>query len=313
MRPSLAALLLSACSLSDKMIRFGTAGEGGNYYLFGEAFAELLYEQDDKMEIEVKETAGSAANLRLLSGGFIQMGIAQADVLQDSYYGTETSEEEELIRGYGAIAGLYTEACHVVTREDAGISSIRDLQGKKICIGEAESGTVKNAQQILLAYGLNEKITEEVNMNYDEAAKAMLSGEIDALFCTSGIQTDFIEELAGETSLKFLPVEEVERGAILQTYDYYIPCTIPAGTYTGQEEDIETVGVRSVLLASDRISKKTVREITECLFTHADELEEEFSVKLPVKPEDAAKGIPVPLHAGAADYYESQGISTEAE
>ena len=197
------------------------------------------------------------------------------------------------------------------TKKDAGIDSVRDLRGKKICIGEKESGTEQNAAQILLAYGLNEKLTEEVNMNYAEAVQALKSGEIDAFFCTSGVRTAIIEELFGELPVKFLPVENDEREAILDTYDYYIPCTIPAETYTGQEEAIETVGVRSILLASDKISKEIGGEITECLYSHAEELEEEFSVEMPVAPEDAAKGIPVPLHPGAAAYYESQGISTE--
>ena len=35
--------------------------------------------------MEVKTTAGSAANLRLLSDGYIQMAVAQTDLTNDAY------------------------------------------------------------------------------------------------------------------------------------------------------------------------------------------------------------------------------------
>ena len=57
---------LAACGSSDKL-RFGTAGEGGNYNSLGHALADTLSGDPYKMKIEVKTTAGSAANIRLLS------------------------------------------------------------------------------------------------------------------------------------------------------------------------------------------------------------------------------------------------------
>ena len=57
-------LLLAACS--DKTIRLGVAGIGGVYQVFGEDYA-ALQAQNGGRKLEVRETAGSAASLRLLS------------------------------------------------------------------------------------------------------------------------------------------------------------------------------------------------------------------------------------------------------
>lgn len=79
--------------------------------------------------------AGSAANLRLLTGEYLQLAIAQADLAQDACNQTGIFAEEEDICGFGAVAALYTEACQVIVRADSDIQSIEDLQGKTVSIG----------------------------------------------------------------------------------------------------------------------------------------------------------------------------------
>ena len=151
----LAAALLSGCSSVEtvKRLRFGVAGEGGIYREFGERFAALENETDNG-QVELKATAGSAANLRLLTGEYLQLAIAQADLVQDAYDQTGIFADEEESRGFGAVAALYTETCQVVVRVDSDIQSIEDLHGRTVSIGAEESGSEQNARQILSAYGL---------------------------------------------------------------------------------------------------------------------------------------------------------------
>ena len=76
-----------------------------------------------------------------------------------------------------------------MVRADSEISTVEELEGHRVSVGEEESGTKQNALQILAAYGLNEKLVEEVSLNYTEAAKELENGSIDAFFCTAGAQT----------------------------------------------------------------------------------------------------------------------------
>lgn len=302
-------LLLAGCGSTGGAIRFGTAGVGGNYNTFGQTFAGLLSDQEDPMQIEVKVTAGSAANLRLMSEDYIQLAISQTDVISAAWNGTDAFSKKALT-GYGAVAGLYTEVCQFVTRKDSGIKSIRDLKGKKVSVGEAESGSEVNAVQILLAYGLNEKLVEEVNLNYTDAAKALQAGEIDAFFCTAGVRTTVVEELAKQVDIRLLPVSGDERKALIDTYDFYTTYTVPAGTYSGMNKDVKTVGVKAVLLASNKLSEGDVKKITAALFKNADQLQLAVPVDFTLTEESAVQDIPIPFHAGAAAYYEEAGVST---
>ena len=132
-------LLLGGCGMTSNKIRFGTAALGGMYHSFGSAFTQLVSTEDIDCQMEMKTTAGSAANLRLLSDGYIELGIAQMDLTADAYKGTGIFEGKEY-QGFKAIAGLYTEACQIVVRADSSIYSLDDLQGKHISIGASESG-----------------------------------------------------------------------------------------------------------------------------------------------------------------------------
>ena len=74
----LTLLILSGCRASGNTIRFGAADIGGMYYSFANTFTELANEEYENYEFEVRATAGSSANLRLLSDNYIELGIAQA-------------------------------------------------------------------------------------------------------------------------------------------------------------------------------------------------------------------------------------------
>ena len=87
---------LTGCKMNSGKIRFGSAGIGGTYQIFGDTFANLISSKSKKYNIEVKTTAGSAANLRLLSKDYIQMAVAQMDLINDAYNRTGIFENDKI-------------------------------------------------------------------------------------------------------------------------------------------------------------------------------------------------------------------------
>lgn len=303
--------MLTGCSVNTRKIKFGAAGLGGTYRVFGDTFANLVTSKNKKYKMEVKTTAGSAANLRLLSDGYIQMAVAQTDLTNDAYERTGIFENEKKNGGYSAVAALYTEACQIVVKADSAINTVEDLQDKRVSVGEEESGTEQNAKQILAAYGLNDSIVDEVNLDYSNAAEELKEGKIDAFFCTAGAQTTAIGELAKKCNIRLLNIDEKGAEKLKKTYKFYIDCTIPKETYNGQTEDVQTVGVKAVLLASDKLSANTVKDITKILFKNKQELQYALPVDISLDEKSAVEGITIPFHKGAAAYYEECGIDVE--
>lgn len=81
-------------------------GIGGMYDSFANAYVSLANKEDFSYKLETRNTAGSAANVRLLSGKYIELGIAQADLVEEAYHGTGEFRDKAY-QGYKAVAALY--------------------------------------------------------------------------------------------------------------------------------------------------------------------------------------------------------------
>lgn len=157
---ALMTVLLCSCSSGGETIRFGAAGTGGIYNEAANSIKSIA-DADGTLKIETKTTAGSAANVRLLSQNYLDAAIVQSDIAHDAFNGENNFEKSGSLEGYSAVVGMFTEACHIVVRKDSDINSVDDLLGKTVSIGEEESGSELNAKQILSAYGLNSKMVKE--------------------------------------------------------------------------------------------------------------------------------------------------------
>ena len=93
---------------------------------------------------------------------------------------------------------------------------------------------------------------------------------------------------------------------MMKLYKGYTRCTIPANTYAGQTEEVQTIGVKAVLVASTDLKDDEVTYLTEFIFNNADKLPHNTSDKLTV--DYAVQDIPASFHAGAAKFYDSQGV-----
>ena len=305
----LAALLLAGCTSAGtaRRMRMGVAGEGGVYHAFGEGFAALENDSGNGA-VELKNTAGSAANLRLLMGDYLQLAVAQADLVQDAYEQSGIFQDEEMENKFCAVAALYTEACQVIVRADSDIQSVEELQGKTVSIGAEESGSEQNAWQILSAYGLNEKLVETINLNYEDAAAQLKAGRIDAMFITAGAPSAVVTALAEDCGIRLLCVDGAAAKRLQDSCSSYSVCTIPAGTYPGQEEEVQTVGVKAVLLASAALPEKQVEQLTKLLFDGRENLSTQLGIRLDTEAE-ATEGVGIPFHKGAAAYYKTADIT----
>ena len=301
---------LAGCSGTSDEIRIGTGGTGGIYYAYGAALAPAI-EETTGWKTTVKETTGSEANLELLAGGLADLAIVQSDTLQFAAVG-EGSFEGRILSGYSAVGTLYTEACQIVVTRESGITSIRDLAGKRVSVGAENSGVTRNAEQILQANGLTLDKLKVSRLSFADSAAAMERGDLDAFFCTAGAPTNAVAELAEKTDIRLISPDQRTIDQLMGLYNCYAMCTIPAGTYKGQDEDVTTLGVQAVLVASDKLDAAIVKQITDTLFQSNDRLQDAVAVDAALTPELAVQGVPIPFHFGAASFYEGKGIAVEA-
>ena len=291
----LACVLLAGCFQKTHVIRLGSAPQGGLYYEFGNAFAAFL--RQDNLVLDVRITSGSRENLNLLKEGRIQSGIAQSDII---YQDSDNNRKDPV---YSAVASLYAEAVHIVVRKDSDIHSMSDLRGKIAAVGEETSGTLSNAMDILHACGLSEGNMTFMYNNYDLASQDLLDHRIDAFFMTSGLRNNIINDLSKSSEIRLIPLEEDIIAKLIQDCPAYRRIVIEKDTYPGMEEDIETIGVTSVLLVRNDLDEESVYQLTDRLIRSADSLSRRLKITISPEADSLLSSIFLPLHPGAASSF----------
>ena len=250
-------------------------------------------------------TGASSANILEVADGNAQMSILQSDVLSYAHSGTDLFTEAETSSQW--VAGLYNETVQITAK--GGITSVDQLKGKAVCVGDQGSGTEFNAYQVLEAYGMTADDIKVVHANFGEASEMLKNGQIDAAFTVAGAPTTAITELATsgmDFSLVSLDQEHVD--ALHEKYPFLVQENLPAGTYEGVDTETICVAVEAALVASTDMSEDAVYELTKTMFENLEELGTSHAKFQLVSAEKAAENGSVPMHPGAEKYYKEIGL-----
>ena len=303
-------LIATGCSkeVENNNIHLATGGTGGTYFAYGNALKDVA-KQDSNIDMSIQMSAGSAANIRLIENNIVDMAIVQNDTLTDAF-GGKGEFEGNPIKKTKAVAGLYTENYQIVVNKKLQLNSVEDLKGLRVSVGEEGSGVLKNAKNILKAYGLTVNDIDVRYLSFDDAANALKNGELDAFFVTAATPTKAITELAdANVPIDILSLDDRAVRFLENSYDGYSVTTIKSGTYKGINKDITTVGVMAVLVANENVSANHIDAILNLLKVHHDSFNKISGDTLNIFDESALNSIDAPFHKAAAKWYSGNGIT----
>ncbi len=282
--------------------KLASGGTSGTYYAVANAMAPIIGEAAN-MTIRVDSTGASKANIQLVDNGEVDFAIVQNDVMDYAYSGTDLFATEGAITSFATVGALYAEVCQIVATPD--IESVADLAGKTVSIGDSGSGVEFNALQILEAYGLTKDDITVVNADFGNSAEQFKGGAIDAFFCTAGAPTTNIVDLsASAKDFHILSVDDEHAAALKEAYPFYSVYSIPAGTYEGIDEDVQTVAVKATIICKADLAEEDVYNFTKALFEKQEELIVAHAKFGELNLEYATDVGSVPFHAGAQKYFD---------
>lgn len=320
-----AALATGGAAHAQEMqfFRIGTGGTAGTYYPIGGLIANAISNPPGSRPCDeggscgvpgLVATAlasnGSVANVNAIAGGTIESGFSQSDVATWAQTGTGIWEDREAVENLRAIANLYPETIHLVAAADSGITSVADLEGKTVSLDEPGSGTLVDARIILEAYGLSEESVDAQYLKPDQAAERMRDGAMDAFFFVGGFPAGAIAELASQDDITLVPISGEEAAAITGEYTFFAENTVPAGTYEGVDEDVQTLSVGAQWITSADQPEELIYEVTKALWNENTRklLDSGHAKGREITAETALDGIGIPLHAGAERFYREAGL-----
>lgn len=313
----LSASILAACGDSDKdggeskgsadgldtrIVTIATGGSSGPYNIIGTTLANE-YSNEFGVNSKPQSTGASVENINLIKEGKVEMAFVMSDVLTEAAEGIGNFPEK--VEEVQQIAALYPNYVQIVTTADSGIKTIEDLKGKRVAVGDQNSGVEVNARNLLNGFGITYDDLKVDYLGYAEAADGLKSGSVDAAFLTSGLPNSSVMELAASIDLALVAVDPMKIEEIAKDQPYFVAMDIPADTY-GNTEAIPTAAIMNALVVSSELSEDDVYKLTKKFFESLDTLGNSHQAATEITLEDAQKGMVAPVHPGAQKYYDEQ-------
>lgn len=290
---------------------FGTGGTAGTYYSYGGVVAQYITNYADT-KVTAVSTGGSKVNIQSIQDGDFQLGFTQSDVMAYAWNGEKSFAKDGPTHDFRVLGGLYAETVQIVTM-DPNLKSVYDLKGKSVSIGEAGSGVYFNAIDVLTAAGMTLDDIKPQYQSFEGSKEALKDKHIQAAFIVAGAPTSAITELATTNGAYLINVDGELREKILRDCPYYAPLKIPAGTYNGQIEDVDTITVKATVIVSSYLDDDIVYKMTSAIFDHAEDISKENAKGRELTVENATAGMAAPFHPGAARYYAEHGINVRTQ
>lgn len=284
----------------------GTGGVGGTYYPLGGALASVWTKYLDNVTVSAQSTGASVENTQLLENGEVELALTQNDLaeyaVKGEYMFTKKYEKMQLI------GRLYSEPIQVFVRNDSGIKSIADMAGKRISVSYPGSGANANAEQLLGVFGITVNDIQAEYPSNSDTADRMKDGLLDGMLTTTGAPNATFQEMCMSADCTLLSLSDEDCDKIIAQYPFFAKYTIPAGSYEGQTEDVQTLCVQSVLAVSTDLSEDLVYDLTKTLWENQTELSGMLSALSDLSVDNALDGITIDYHPGAVKYYKEIGM-----
>jgi len=290
-------------------LNFPTASTTGTIYPLGSAMANLWAEEIDGVRVNVQASNGGVDNLNLLKDGEAHISFATTGIIWEAYNG-ERSFTDRKYEDIRIVAGLYYNPNQFVVNKDADIESVGDLKGKRFAPGSVGSTPEVESSIILPEYDINypDDIKENF-VGFTEAIDLMRNNQIDGALIQAGLPTAAVTEMTSTANGKLIGIEPEIRESLMEQYPWYAETTIPSGTYENQDEDIDTLAIKMVLMADASVDDEIIYQLTKVFWENLESLEDTHAIVEQMDVNEATTELAdVPIHEGAIRYYEEIGL-----
>ena len=305
----LGAAIASSAGLAQQaqFVNVLTGGQSGVYYPLGVSLSQIFVKAIPNVRSTAQVTKASAENLNLLQAGRGELALSLGDSVSDAWQGKEEAGFKTKLDKLRGLSATYNNYIQIIASADSGIKTLADLKGKRVSVGAAKSGTELNARAILKAAGLSYSDLSKVEyLPFGESVELMKNRQLDATLQSAGLGVASIRDLA--TSVKIVVVS-VPADVVAKVGDAaYQSVMIPANTYTGQTTDVPTAAIPNFLVTHSGVSDELAYQMTKAMYGNLDTLYAAHNAAKSIKRENAIKGMPIPLHPGAARYYKEVGL-----
>jgi TRAP transporter TAXI family solute receptor len=284
----------------------GTASQGGVYFVYGNGLAGFIGEELG-LNASGEVTGGPVQNVTLVQMGDHDIGLVTMGPAYEAWTG-----QSELAPGLPhtdirALFPMYETPFQGVALRSSGITSVSDFEGRRVGVGPAGGTPGTYWPRFFNTLGLNVNVS---NAGAADTASQLKDGLVDAFVFAAGLPISAFSQLAAESDVVMFGFTEDELAKILEAHPEVSSFTIPAGTYTVQDEDQLSVAMWNYAIAHADMPESLAYEITKMVMQNNERMMQIHAAAAATLPENAVpnNGF-LPFHPGAVRFFEEIGIS----
>ena len=293
------------------VMEFVSGPANGGWSQIAAAIADKANEHFDGFPITAT-TGGAVSNPVVMAQGEATIGMNQAIMLTAAMNGDEPFEEP--INNLRSICSLDISLLYFVVDASVEANSIDELiaSGSKIKIGSLPAG---NAATLLMdltlaEYGTTKEDLCDGDVYITDATgltDAYSNRQVDLVVRNVALPNAALTELMTGRDSKILALSEDVCNALHEKYDWEI-VTIPAGSYPGQDADVLTVAVKTVLAVTEDCPDAVAYFLAKTMYDEKEYFETVQAAYANFTREDMVKGLTVDVHPGAEIFWKEVGL-----
>lgn len=301
---------LSSVSNAAERIVFGGGPAGGTFQVVANAIQVYGPVKDSEdYTVKAQSSAGSIENLRKVNQGKSDFAVVYSGHVflgREGRLKNDTNKYEDVM----AVSYLYGAPAQLVVRKGSGINSVKDLEGKKVGVGNAGSGAFANCELFFTHMGIWDSI-ERNAMGYTDAANAFGNNQLDAFWLFTAFPSGAVIQAAQTNDIDLIDLgKDAEESGFYDEYPYFGKLAVPSGTYKGVDKETPSFQDSALWVANASVSDDIVYDLLSKIYTDeglAYMVEQKKTFK-EMAIETGTNGIVTPMHPGAEKFWKEKGV-----
>jgi len=296
-------------------------GATGAWFTRMGAMAEIIKQEEPNINIKVVPGGSFENNLRVASNEAQLAFTFPYYVEQAIEHSGDFAERPKIEEGslLSLAGGFGSTPIHFVVEpsfaEKNGIETIKDIVVKKIPMRISCSLpgrlTSWSLEKIFNYYGASLKEFESwggkvLYGEYSDSITQMKDGHSDAFMVDGAPPASTLVELLVFKEYKFVNLTEDAINYMVENIGFS-EFVIPADTYRGQDTEVPTVAMRTIMITNNKVPEDIIFTIVKILSKNQEKINEFDAALAEFNAETAWQGLVAPLHPGAEKAYRELG------
>ncbi len=262
---------------------------------------------DGKYNCIARPSPGPVANIDAVLAGQVEFAVSSSNQVWDAVNGAGIWEDDPQ-PALQALFTVHTESVALVVREDSDIYTLDDLRGRIVNVGFPGSPHRNSAEELLERHGID--ISDDIesrNLLHNEAAAALVAGEIEAFFSTSPPPDADIVAASEGTSIRLIPLDNETVRALVAETPHYSMARVPTGHYRPFDPTdeafwtwtVDSYGTEAIVITNALMPEEIVNDVKGFVLRHLNEFRNDHPFFYDLTYDEMRDDMVVPIHPGA--------------